>query len=167
MRKAANSKIKVSGKDMTLQILIYICMALAVFICIYPFWYLVIYSLSDSAQAIKGVWILPKRIYLLRLSVDLQEYGFWPCVFYLHGKDGDQHGALPDRVFVVCLSGDSAGNGGKEICLPLCDHHYVSGGRAGSILYYHEGIPFKQFFPALYCSGNHQCLLYYFDQDFY
>ena len=61
MRKAANNKIKVSGKDMTLQILIYICMALAVFICIYPFWYLVIYSLSDSAQAIKGVWILPDR----------------------------------------------------------------------------------------------------------
>ena len=50
MRKAANNKIKVSGKDMTLQILIYICMALAVFICIYPFWYLVIYSLSDSGS---------------------------------------------------------------------------------------------------------------------
>ncbi len=49
MRKAANNKIKVSGKDMTLQILIYICMALAVFICIYPFWYLVIYSLDRKS----------------------------------------------------------------------------------------------------------------------
>ena len=81
MRKAANNKIKVSGKDMTLQILIYICMALAVFICIYPFWYLVIYSLSDSAQAIKGVWILPKGFTFYAYQWIFRNTGFGHAFF--------------------------------------------------------------------------------------
>lgn len=42
-----------------MQVVNFLCMALAVFLCMYPFWYLIIYSLSDPAQASRGVWLLP------------------------------------------------------------------------------------------------------------
>lgn len=54
------STIRVSRQERVLQVVNYICMALAVFLCMYPFWYLIIYSLSDPAQAARGVWLLPK-----------------------------------------------------------------------------------------------------------
>lgn len=60
MRKTANNKIKVSLKDRLVQVIVYIFMVLAVLICVYPFWYLVIYSVSDPAQAARGIYLLPK-----------------------------------------------------------------------------------------------------------
>ena len=81
MRKVTSNKIRVSGKDTVLQIIIYICMALAVFICIYPFWYLIIYSLSDPAQAIKGVWIMPKGFTLYAYQWIFRNTGFGHAFF--------------------------------------------------------------------------------------
>lgn len=54
------STIKVSGQEKALRVVNFVCMVLAVFLCMYPFWYLIIYSLSDPAQASRGVWLLPK-----------------------------------------------------------------------------------------------------------
>lgn len=81
MRKTANNKIKVSPKDRVLQIIIYIFMVLAVLICIYPFWYLAIYSLSDPAQASKGVYLLPKGFTLYAYQWIFRNTGFGHAFF--------------------------------------------------------------------------------------
>lgn len=55
-----SNKIQISPQEKLLHIINCIIMALAVVICIYPFYYLIIYSLSDPAQASRGVFLLPK-----------------------------------------------------------------------------------------------------------
>lgn len=42
------------------DIFIYLICILLVIICIYPFYYVIIYSISDPAQASKGIFLLPK-----------------------------------------------------------------------------------------------------------
>ena len=54
------NKIKVSISERILQIFIYIIVTAFVIICVYPFYYLIIYSLSDPALAAKGIYLLPK-----------------------------------------------------------------------------------------------------------
>ncbi len=81
MIKNTNNKIKVSHKDKALQIIIHICMVLAVLLCIYPFWYLVIYSVSDPAQALKGVWLLPKGFTLYAYQWIFKNTGFGNAFF--------------------------------------------------------------------------------------
>lgn len=58
------STIRVSRQEKVLQVVNYVCMLLAVLLCVYPFWYLIIYSLSDSVQAARGIWLLPKNFTL-------------------------------------------------------------------------------------------------------
>ena len=71
------STIKVSRQERVLQVVNYIWMALAVFLCMYPFWYLIIYSLSDPAQAARGVWLLPKgfTLYAYQWIVENTNFG--------------------------------------------------------------------------------------------
>lgn len=76
MRKTANNKIKVSLKDKTLQIIVYVFMVLAVLICVYPFWYLVIYSVSDPTQAARGIYLLPKGFTLYAYQWIFRNTGF-------------------------------------------------------------------------------------------
>lgn len=44
-------KIKPSKSRVIFQIFNYFLMLLATFICVYPFWYIVIYTFSDSTKA--------------------------------------------------------------------------------------------------------------------
>ena len=48
-------KIRVSLSERILQIVIYIVVTIFVILCVYPFYYLIIYSLSDPTLAAK--WI--------------------------------------------------------------------------------------------------------------
>jgi len=71
------STIKVSGQERALRVVNFVCMVLAVFLCMYPFWYLIIYSLSDPAQASRGVWLLPKgfTIYAYQWIMENTNFG--------------------------------------------------------------------------------------------
>ena len=62
--KQNKSKIRISTQERIFRIVIYLVMFLAVLICFYPFYYLVIYSLSDPDLVSKGVYLLPKGITL-------------------------------------------------------------------------------------------------------
>ena len=53
-------KIRVSLSERILQIVIYIVVTIFVILCVYPFYYLIIYSLSDPTLAAKGIYLLPK-----------------------------------------------------------------------------------------------------------
>jgi len=46
---------------------------LAMFVCIYPFWYIFIYSISDPMQAITGIYFLPRGL-TLQNYVDVFEH---------------------------------------------------------------------------------------------
>ena len=71
------STIKASRQERALQVVNFICMTVAVFLCMYPFWYLIIYSLSDPAQASRGVWLLPKgfTIYAYQWIMENTNFG--------------------------------------------------------------------------------------------
>ena len=56
----SKNKIKVSLSERILQIVIYCLVTLFVILCVYPFYYLIIYSLSDPTLAAKGIYLLPK-----------------------------------------------------------------------------------------------------------
>lgn len=53
-------KIKRSRSELIGDIVNYILCALLVIVCIYPFYYVIIYSISDPTQAAKGIFFLPK-----------------------------------------------------------------------------------------------------------
>lgn len=46
------------------DVLNYIFFTFALIVCIYPFYYILIYSLSDPVEALKGVYLLPKKLTL-------------------------------------------------------------------------------------------------------
>ena len=55
------NKIKTSPSRKIFQVFNYLLMGLITFICIYPFWYIVIYTLSDSnAAAVNPPIFLPR-----------------------------------------------------------------------------------------------------------
>lgn len=60
MGNNTKSKIRISAQERVFRVIIFAFMILAVVLCVYPFWYLIIYSLSDPSQAARGVWLLPK-----------------------------------------------------------------------------------------------------------
>lgn len=49
--KKTSSKIKTSPQEKFLHVLNVFFLLIAVFLCVYPFYYMVIYSLSDSTRA--------------------------------------------------------------------------------------------------------------------
>ena len=53
-------KIKKSKSEKIGDIFIYIICILLMLVCIYPFYYVIIYSISDPAEAAKGLFLLPK-----------------------------------------------------------------------------------------------------------
>ena len=56
-------KIKPSKSRIAFQIFNYTLMLLATFVCVYPFWYIVIYTFSDAAKAgIKNPVFLPRGV---------------------------------------------------------------------------------------------------------
>ena len=48
--KKTSSKIKTSPQEKFLHVLNVFFLLIAVFLCVYPFYYMVIYSLSDSTR---------------------------------------------------------------------------------------------------------------------
>ena len=55
-------KKKISGADAVFNVFNYAIMLLLMFICIYPLYYVFIYSISDPDLAAKGLTFLPKGI---------------------------------------------------------------------------------------------------------
>lgn len=53
-------KIKKSKGDRIGDFFIYTICILFMIVCIYPFYYVIIYSISDPAQALKGIFLLPR-----------------------------------------------------------------------------------------------------------
>ena len=51
-----------SGRDLVFDTFIYIVLTLFMFICIYPFYYIFIYSISDPQQTFKGIYLLPQGL---------------------------------------------------------------------------------------------------------
>lgn len=61
MMKTTGSKIKTSPQEKFLHALNIIFLLIAVFLCVYPFYYMIIYSLSDTTRAsLEGIYFLPK-----------------------------------------------------------------------------------------------------------
>ena len=138
--KQNKSKIKISTQERIFRIVIYLVMFFAVLICFYPFYYLVIYSLSDPDLVSKGVYLVPKGITLKTYEWIFQRSDFGNA--FLVSISRTVIHTLSCGFFPVCISGYQTGYDRKEICLPLCDHYDVSGSRAGSVLYYNESVPF-------------------------
>lgn len=46
--------------DLIMQIIQYTFIAIFCVLCIYPFYYVIIYSISDPVEAARGIWLLPK-----------------------------------------------------------------------------------------------------------
>lgn len=59
-QERTNQKIKISTGEQILHIVNIILILLATFICVYPFYYMVIYSVSDASRALSGIYFLPK-----------------------------------------------------------------------------------------------------------
>lgn len=53
-------KIKKSRAGKIADVFIYLICILLMIVCIYPFYYVIIYSISDPAQASKGIFLLPR-----------------------------------------------------------------------------------------------------------
>ena len=53
-------KIKKSKGEKVADIFIYLICILLMIVCIYPFYYVIIYSISDPAEASKGLFLLPR-----------------------------------------------------------------------------------------------------------
>lgn len=53
-------KIKKSKGDRIGDFFIYVICILFMIVCIYPFYYVIIYSISDPSQALKGIFLLPR-----------------------------------------------------------------------------------------------------------
>lgn len=59
--KKESLKIKTSPQEKILHAANILLLLMAVFLCVYPFYYMVIYSLSDSTRAsLEGIYFLPK-----------------------------------------------------------------------------------------------------------
>lgn len=59
--KKKRLKIKTSPQEKILHAMNILLLLIAVFLCVYPFYYMVIYSLSDSTRAsLEGIYFLPK-----------------------------------------------------------------------------------------------------------
>lgn len=54
------NRVKISKGEQVLYVINIILITLAMLICVYPFYYMVIYSLSDTSKALSGIYLLPK-----------------------------------------------------------------------------------------------------------
>lgn len=63
-KKVSKSKIKVSAGDMTVEVICYIIFAIAAFLCLYPFYYIVINTISANDVSARGdVLFWPQQIH--------------------------------------------------------------------------------------------------------
>ena len=53
-----------AASQLAFDIVNYAIFGMLMFLCLYPFWYIFVYSISDSLQAIKGVTLLPRGLTL-------------------------------------------------------------------------------------------------------
>ncbi len=60
MQKVTKRFRKKDTEEIILDLIRYVCITFFVLICIFPFYYVMIYSVSDPGLASKGVWLLPK-----------------------------------------------------------------------------------------------------------
>lgn len=65
MKKSVRGKKASSISDIIFQVINYSVLSLFMLICIYPFYYIFIYSVSDSAQAMTGINLIPKGFTLI------------------------------------------------------------------------------------------------------
>lgn len=73
-------KKKKDLRDVPFNIVNGLFMLLLTFICVYPFWYIFIYSISDPNQAAQGIVLLPKGITLSNYKQVLSLDGILPAV---------------------------------------------------------------------------------------
>lgn len=75
--KGKVSKIKTSPQEKFLHVLNITFLVIAVFLCVYPFYYMIIYSLSDTTRAsLEGVYFLPKGFTLDAYRMILKKSDF-------------------------------------------------------------------------------------------
>lgn len=74
-------KIKPSKSRIAFQIFNYVLMLVATFVCVYPFWYIVIYTFSDSAKAgINSPIFLPRGFSVSNYADIFKLSGFFPAL---------------------------------------------------------------------------------------
>lgn len=73
-------KRKVNINDVIFNIVNYTIMFFLLFVCVYPFWYIFIYSISDPTLASRGLTFLPKGITLENFEQVLDLKGIWPAL---------------------------------------------------------------------------------------
>lgn len=62
MKSIAKHKIKISFGEKVLKVLNYLFVSIFTLLCIYPFYYVIIYSISNASEAAKGIYFLPKQL---------------------------------------------------------------------------------------------------------
>ena len=163
--KKTSSKIKTSPQEKFLHVLNVFFLLIAVFLCVYPFYYMVIYSLSDSTRAsLEGIYFLPKGFTLDAYKMILKKSGFGHAFLI--------SGARTVIQTILCLFGSSLFAylvtkkdmiGRKFVYRFVVITMYLSAG----LLHNHESIPFEQHFLAVYYSGNCKRILCHTDQNIY
>lgn len=59
-QERTGQKIKISAGEQVLHGVNIILILLATFVCVYPFYYMLIYSVSDASKVLGGIYFLPK-----------------------------------------------------------------------------------------------------------
>lgn len=62
MKSIAKHKIKISFGEKVLKVLNYLFVSIFTLLCIYPFYYVIIYSISNASEAANGIYFLPKQL---------------------------------------------------------------------------------------------------------
>ena len=167
--KKTSSKIKTSPQEKFLHVLNVFFLLIAVFLCVYPFYYMVIYSLSDSTRAsLEGIYFLPKGFTLDAYKMIPKKIGIRTC--FPRFREPEQS----SRQSCVCLVPPlfaylvtKKRYDWKKICIQVCSYYHVFKCRSGSLLHNHESIPFEQHFLAVYYSWNCKRILCHTDQNIY
>ncbi len=73
-------KRKIDLKNASFNVINYIIMLLLVFICVYPFYYIFIYSISDPTLAASGITFFPKGLTLENYKKVLELDGILPAL---------------------------------------------------------------------------------------
>lgn len=91
-------KKKKSINDTVFNIFNYTIMILLILVCVYPFWYIFIYSISDPTLAARGITFLPRGITLENFRKVLGISGIFPALWVSIART-----VLGTLIHVVCV----------------------------------------------------------------
>ena len=130
-QKTSHTKYKVNVGDRVMSVLIYVIYAIFAFVCVYPFYYIFINSISNNDISARGkVLFLPKEIHFTnyarvgQISFDRQNSD-WNGT---HCRDRRLSGIYVHTGYAV----------EEKALVPACGGYYVFQRRHHSVVYHDE-----------------------------